>query len=129
MGMCDRDPTEAAVTDALNELEAEGKVESEFSEDDEEPTYSLTGEGEAYVEQQIQTDAETQLSMLQLHWNVKCAEKDTTVEQLRTLFDFVADVRDDHGVNLLRTLEAHRDVIEPDPIPDLSEPTLRRYDP
>lgn len=124
-----RDPESATVNDALNKLEEGGAIETEYSECDDEPAHSLTDEGQSYIERRLETSTEHQLVLLQVHWNMKCAELPTTVSRVRELFRFVAEFRDGHGVNLLRVLDENRDRFETDPFPEFAEPTLRRFDP
>lgn len=126
--MSDRDPTDAVVTDALNEFEEEGLIDTEY-EGGEEPKHSLNDEGADYAEGLIQEKAGAQLMLLQLHWNSVCVEADSTKEAIDKLFCFVAKLRDDIGVNVLRTHQENRDSVEEDPLPDFAEPTLSRFDP
>ena len=126
--MVDRNPTEAAVTDSLNELEEDGIIETEC-EEGEEPRHSLTQEGALAAEDLIQEKAGAQLMLLQLHWNSVCVEADSTKEALHELFCFVAKMRDDIGVNVLRTHQEMRESVEQDPLPEFTEATLQRFDP
>jgi DNA-binding PadR family transcriptional regulator len=126
--MVDRDPDEAAVNDAVNQLEEAGKVETEYAEG-EEPQHSLTEHGEEYMERRLAESADHQLFLLQLHWNYSCVEQPTTKQTIAELFGFAETFRDDHGVNILRVWDDHRDQVETDPIPEFAEPTLRRFDP
>lgn len=124
----ERDPDEAAVNDSLNELEEGGKVETEY-EEGEEPRHSLTEEGAAHAEETIRDKETAQLMLLRLHWNYACVEEDTTHAAIKELLRFVAEVRDDMGVNLLRAHQKAHGTIKDDPIPSFSEPTIRRFDP
>lgn len=124
----ERDPDEAAVNDSLNELEEGGKIDTEY-EEGEEPRHSLTEEGTAHAEETIQENDTAQLVLLRLHWNYACVEEDSTHAAIKEVLRFVAEVRDDLGVNLLRAHQRARGTIEGDPLPNFSEPTIRRFDP
>jgi DNA-binding PadR family transcriptional regulator len=124
----ERDPDQAAVTDALNELEEDGLIDTEYTEEDEMPQHTLTDEGVDTAEETIREKADAQLMLLDLHWNRHCVEADTEAEALEELFRFVAKVRDDMGVNLLRAYQDVRNSIEQDPLPEFDESTLRRFD-
>jgi DNA-binding MarR family transcriptional regulator len=124
-----RDLDQAAVTDALNELEEDGLIDTEYTEDDELPQHTLTDEGVDAAEEIIREKADAQLELLDLHWNRHCVEADSEAEALEELFRYVAKFRDDIGVNLLRTYQDVRDSIEQDPLPDFDESTLQRFDP
>lgn len=126
--MVERDPTDAAVTDALNELEEDGLIDTEH-ERGEEPKHSLTEEGVEHAEETIREKASAKLFLLSLHWNNVCVEQESMEETLEELFRFVAKVRDDMGVNLLRVHHENRDSVEQDPIPEFGEETLQRFDP
>jgi DNA-binding PadR family transcriptional regulator len=125
----ERDPDQAAVTDALNELEEDGLIDTEYTEEDELPQHTLTDEGLDAAEETIREKADAKLLLLDLHWNNHCVEADTEAEALEELFRFVAKVRDDMGLNLLRAYQDVRDSIEQDPLPEFDESTLRRFDP
>lgn len=126
--MVERDPTEAAVKDALNELEEDGLIKTDYREG-EEPRHSLADDGTDAAEGLIREKPGAQLLLLQLHWNTVCVEAESTKEAIDELFQFVSEVRDDLGVNVLRTHQQQRESIEQDPLPNFSEPTLRRFDP
>jgi DNA-binding PadR family transcriptional regulator len=124
-----RDPDQAAVTDALNELEEDGLIDTEYTKEDERPQHTLTDEGVNAAEETIRERADAQLMLLDLHWNNHCVNVDSKAEAFEELFRFVAEVRDDIGVNLLRAYQDVRDSVEQDPLPEFDESTLRRFDP
>ena len=122
-----RDPEEAAVNDALNELEEDGKISTEYENG--ELRHQLTDDGQAYIESRIAESPAHQMLLLQMSWNDSAMKEETLKKQLDSLFCFVAKVRDEIGVNLLRAREEQKEHIDQDPLPEFTEATLQRFDP
>lgn len=112
--------------DELRELQKAGVLEVKQTRDGRE--INFTEPGKALTEMQIAWDEDMQLFLFQIYWNKKYGHLD---EPLRKLIRIAEDMKEDPGINILRTIESNQDKLQGMEIKDgyLPENLVKQFDP
>lgn len=112
--------------DKLRELEKEGVIEVKQSRNGRQ--IEFTEPGEAFTEMQIAWNEDMQLFLFDLYWNEKYGD---VADPYRKIIKIAKDMKENPGINILRTIEANQDKLGGIELKDgyLPEDFVQQFDP
>jgi len=103
---------EPDVRKILEGLIAEGKVDEEYSKEEDDMLYSISDKGLEYVEEKVKNSLKWQLNTFGIFYNMMTADAETDREKNKCLLEIGEIFRDNFEVNIFRVLMENRDKFE-----------------